>query len=87
MQKFETFGARLKRLRGERGWSQITLAEKSKIGVRLLANYESSRSVPGYWKLLTLAKTLDCTLDDLMLGEQHEERTFAYCIAAEHRAS
>lgn len=86
MQKFETFGARLKRLRDERGWTQTMLAEKSQIGVRLIVNYEGNHSVPGYWKLLTLAKTLDCTLDDLMLGEQHEERTFAYCIAAEHRA-
>lgn len=84
MRKFETFGARLKRLRGERGWSQITLAEKSKIGVRLLANYESSRSVPGYWKLLTIAKTLDCSLDYLMLGEQDEERTMATCVYALH---
>jgi transcriptional regulator with XRE-family HTH domain len=42
----ETFGDRVKRLRGERGWSQETLAEKAATTSRYISDIENNRRPP-----------------------------------------
>ena len=72
MQKFESFGVRLTRLRKERGWSQRELVKRSKISAFQIGKYEKEKTLPAYWTLLELARALDVTLDYLMLGDKDE---------------
>lgn len=57
---------RLKSLRTKRGLTWQDLADRAGIGMRSVARYESGESFPTLETLITLAKVLECSLDDLL---------------------
>lgn len=68
----ETFGARLFRLRTERGWSQSLLAQKLLLKRNHVWKYETDKGKPSFDKLIDLAIALDVSLDYLMMGNEYE---------------
>lgn len=64
----ETFAERLKRIRSQRNFTQEQLAEISEISVQTIRNYEQGISNPVSEYLLNLAKVLDVTPENLLLG-------------------
>jgi transcriptional regulator with XRE-family HTH domain len=73
MENFETFGARLKRLRVERGLSYRDFAKHVRIANATISLYQNGGRAPGYWVLCEMAKVLDVSLDYLMLGREYEK--------------
>jgi len=71
MNNFETFGARLYRLRMERDMNQRMLAIKIGAHPSATGYYEKGKQHPGYWALVEMAHVLNVSLDYLMLGEEH----------------
>jgi transcriptional regulator with XRE-family HTH domain len=60
------FGSRLRRLREERGWSISRLAQRSGVTQSYLSQIEGGkRQTPGMDTLISLARALETTLDDL----------------------
>jgi len=66
------FGARLKTLRKQKGWTQKELATKADVRPAQLNKYESGYHTPPVEKLLQLAELLDTTVDYLLSGERSE---------------
>lgn len=68
------FGARVKELRKQRGWTQKELA--AKLGVRFshLNKYEGGWHIPPADKLVQLAEVLDVTIDYLLTGDRAEDK-------------
>ncbi len=68
------FGARVKELRKQRGWTQKELA--SKLGLRFshLNKYEGGWHVPPADKLVQMSEVLDVTVDYLLTGDRVEQR-------------
>lgn len=73
MQNFETFGARLKRLRVERGISYREFGKRIASAASTVALYQNGERTPGYWVLCEMAKVLDVSLDYLMVGREYEK--------------
>ena len=65
----ESFGARIRRLREEQGWSLTELANRAGISRSYLAQIESGQSTPTEDKILKLADALGALPSEL-LGEQ-----------------
>lgn len=65
-----SFGARLKELRKEKGWTQKELAAKVGIRFSQLNKYEGGLHAPPLDKLLELAETLDTGVDYLLTGDR-----------------
>jgi transcriptional regulator with XRE-family HTH domain len=61
----ETFGHRLMRLRREKGWNLEVLGKKAHISSYTINQYEIDRNLPSFHSLISLAKTLDVSLDYL----------------------
>lgn len=60
------FAKNLKKYRKRKKYSQKELAEKVNYGYTTIANYESGRNEPSLDTLITLAKALDVTVDELV---------------------
>ena len=64
----ERFGIRLKKLRTERGWSQIHMAEKLGIDRSYLSELESGKIEPCLRNLELIADGFGITVDVLLRG-------------------
>jgi transcriptional regulator with XRE-family HTH domain len=62
----ETPGERLARLRKERGWTQVELAERIGITQTLLSDYERGKLRLNADMIVRFANALDVTTDDLL---------------------
>ncbi len=60
------FAKNLKFYRKQKNYSQKDLAEKLHYGYTAIANYERGRNEPSLDDLITLAKVLDVTVDELV---------------------
>lgn len=67
------FGARLKQLRKQKGWTQKELAAKVDIRSSQLNKYESGLHTPPVDKLLLFAEVLDTSVDYLLTGDASED--------------
>ncbi|MEI3614612.1 helix-turn-helix domain-containing protein [Pseudogracilibacillus sp. SO30301A] len=65
------FGERLKKLRGEKGYKQITVAEKVGIKNNTLSSYEASKRQPDFDTLKKLANLYDVSIDYIITGNEH----------------
>lgn len=63
MPKHETFGARLRRLRGDRTQTEIAFA--AGLGQHQISDYEREQYEPSLEIAKRLAKALGCTIDEL----------------------
>jgi transcriptional regulator with XRE-family HTH domain len=66
----ETFGERVRRLRGERGWTQEELAWEAGVSQAQISLLERGTSEPRGSTLESLADVLDTTMDALWIGER-----------------
>ncbi|MGD9154487.1 MAG: helix-turn-helix transcriptional regulator [Bacillota bacterium] len=64
------FADRLRHLRKEHGWTQDKLAEKLGVHGRQIGKYELGIVLPGAETLIKIAKTLNVSIDYLLLDEQ-----------------
>jgi transcriptional regulator with XRE-family HTH domain len=62
----ETMGQRLARLRKERGWTQVELAERTNIVQTVLSDYERGKLRLNADMIVRFAQALDVTTDDLL---------------------
>jgi len=62
----ETFGQHLARVRKQRGFSQVALAEKIGVTARVLCYYERETKRPPAHLLPKIAAALDLSLDELL---------------------
>ena len=62
----ETFGERLARLRKERGWTQVELAERVGIIQSLISDYERDRLRMNPDMVVRFASALEVTTDELL---------------------
>jgi transcriptional regulator with XRE-family HTH domain len=62
----ETMGQRLARLRKERGWTQVELAERTDIVQTVLSDYERGKLRLNAAMIVRFAQALDVTTDDLL---------------------
>ena len=62
----ETMGQRLARLRKERGWTQVELAERTGIVQTVLSDYERGKLRLNADMIVRFATTLDITTDELL---------------------
>lgn len=62
----KVFGARLKELREERGYTQRSLADAAGFSYPFIAEMETGRKVPSLTTLIRLAIALDCEVADLV---------------------
>lgn len=69
----QAFGARVKQLRKDRGWSQKQLAAQLDIRFQLLNKYEGGQHIPPAETLIKLADTLKTTVDYLLTGNPQQE--------------
>jgi transcriptional regulator with XRE-family HTH domain len=75
--ELETFGQRLARLRKERGWTQVELAERVGIIQSLISDYERDRLRMNPDMIVRFAAALEITTDDLLQpkGQKHTLRS------------
>ena len=62
----EDFGQRLKRIRKDRGFTQVELSQKLDIPQHLISSYEIGRARPQYEALVKFAAILDTSVDELV---------------------
>jgi transcriptional regulator with XRE-family HTH domain len=62
----ESMGQRLARLRKERGWTQVELAERTGIVQTVLSDYERGKLRLNADMIVRFASTLDITTDELL---------------------
>ncbi|MCL2037391.1 helix-turn-helix transcriptional regulator [Candidatus Saccharibacteria bacterium] len=60
------FSKNLRELRTRQNITQEQLAEKIGVSRQMIARYESAENFPEMDKAITIAKVLNCTLDDLV---------------------
>jgi DNA-binding Xre family transcriptional regulator len=60
-----TFGSRLYDILCVKGWSQETLSSRSGISVVTISNYIRGKSIPSAYNLATIARALDCSINEL----------------------
>jgi transcriptional regulator with XRE-family HTH domain len=70
----KAFGARLKRLRKQRGWTQKDLGEKLGIRFSLLNKYEGGVHVPPLERLIHLADIFETSVDYLVTGREDDQQ-------------
>ena len=62
----ETFGQRLARVRQEKGYTQVELAEKMGIIQILISDYERDKLRPYYDTIINFSKALEVSTDELL---------------------
>lgn len=65
-----TIGENIKALRVAKGWTQITLAEKSGISTNSIYKYENNTVMPRMPQAKAIAAALGVTYEGLMSGEE-----------------
>ncbi len=70
----KAFGARVKRLRKQKKWTQKELAKKLETRFSMLNKYECGLHIPPADKLIKLAEIFETTVDYLLTGDHTEER-------------
>lgn len=63
----------LQKLRKERGISQEKLANKANLSRPYLAKIETSKAVPSVEIAFSLAKALDCRIDEIFTQNVHKK--------------
>lgn len=71
----ESIGHRLARLRKERGYTQVALAEKMGIIQQLVLAYEKDKLRMHAEMVIRFATALDVTTDELLLGTGHATKS------------
>lgn len=66
----ETIGARVRRLRKERGWTQVVLAEKCRLAANTIKGIEANDHGMSFYSAIEVARALDCELEYLAYGEK-----------------
>ncbi len=64
------FGARLAKLRKQRGWNQAELAARVSVSPSAIGMYEQGRREPDCATLAALARVLDTSTDYLLTGRE-----------------
>jgi transcriptional regulator with XRE-family HTH domain len=64
MDRANWFGARLRELRGARGWTQRDLAERADLPTNTVSRFERGELVPLWTKVVLLADALGVSLDE-----------------------
>ena len=67
----ENFGANLKQVRTEKGFSQDAFATQIGVHVTNLSKYERNKSVPSLEIADKIANVLEISLDELVHGQPH----------------
>lgn len=67
-------GARLRNLRGGKGWTREATAEKADIAIDTLARLEQGRHLPSLKVALRLATLFGVTVEELALGKESDTR-------------
>ena len=62
----------LRKIRESKGYSQVQLALKLGVTQGAVSQWESGFSFPNTRKLTELAAVLDCTVDELLKGEEKD---------------
>jgi transcriptional regulator with XRE-family HTH domain len=70
----KAFGARLKELRKQKGWTQKELANQLDIRFSQLNKYECGMHIPPIERLIQLSDILGVTLDYLVMGNRFEQQ-------------
>jgi len=73
MEKKESMGAIIRRLRTEKGWTQETLAERLHLTAQAVSRWETEQSLPDVSQLPLLARALGVTTDTLYGMDEPEE--------------
>ena len=68
----QAFGARVKELRKDKGWTQKELGNKIGVTYAQLNKYEGGTNAPPLDKLILLASALETTADHLITGNLSE---------------
>lgn len=55
----------LKQIRSQKGFTQVEIADKANIAVRTYQNYEAGERTPNVHIALSLAKVLNCPVEEL----------------------
>lgn len=76
----KSFGARVKKLRKQKHWTQKQLAAKVDIRYQLLNKYESGQHIPPASTLINLSDTLNTTIDYLLTGDPVESSPLSSTI-------
>jgi transcriptional regulator with XRE-family HTH domain len=58
-------GTVLKQIRSQKGFTQVEVADKANIAVRTYQNYEAGERTPNVHVALSLAKVLNCPVEEL----------------------
>jgi transcriptional regulator with XRE-family HTH domain len=75
---YSSLGARIRRERILRGWTQEQLAEKANISLSFLGHIERGTRKASLETLVALANVLDASVDELLTGSlKHKARLFA----------
>jgi transcriptional regulator with XRE-family HTH domain len=69
-------GARVRKLRDEKGWNFDAFVEECGLGRGYVSELERGMVVPTVTSLAKLARALEVTVADLVLGESPRERIF-----------
>lgn len=70
-----SFGEKLKQARKKLGWSQDDLGQKVGIHGRHVGKYENGRAMPNAETIIRIAKTLNVSIDYLLLDNFNENTT------------
>lgn len=65
---YRDLGRRVRAKREEKGMSQAELAEKAELSTQHISNVENARTKIGLEKLVDIANTLNCSVDELVCG-------------------
>lgn len=76
---YKDLGARIKKRREELKMSQADLASAAGLSTQHISNVENARSKIGLEKLIIIANTLNCSLDELLCGSLKEGSRAVYC--------
>jgi XRE family aerobic/anaerobic benzoate catabolism transcriptional regulator len=68
----EAIGVRVRRLRSDRGWSRRTLAARTELSERFLAQVETGEGNPSISSLSRIAQALETTPADLLAAPRRE---------------
>lgn len=60
------FGRNLENRMNENGFSQMDLSRKTDISQPRIYDYMRGKCIPNGWRLVNLARALECSVDDLV---------------------
>ena len=69
----ESIGKRIKKIRHDKGFSQVKLAEKLNVTPGTIWHWEIGRSLPQLYNIIVLAKLLDVSIDYIVGVENNTD--------------